>query len=93
MRLRAAAANKALDIGTAWKLLDESADVIEKIFNGLDCETECPCCQENTECLEGCTFSTDSYDGYGRMQFFRELLTHNGVFSGTPSGGSAGKQG
>jgi hypothetical protein len=77
MRLRGAANNKALDIGTAWNLLDEAADVIEKIFNGLDCEAQCPCCQEKTDCVKGCTFATDSYDGYERMQFIRELLTHN----------------
>jgi len=33
IRLRAAANNKSLDIGTAWNLLDEAADVIETLNN------------------------------------------------------------
>ena len=33
IRLRGAANNKSLDIGTAWNLLDEAADVIETLNN------------------------------------------------------------
>jgi hypothetical protein len=76
-RLRAAASNDALDIGTAWNLLDEASDVIERLFFALEHETECPCCQEKAHCAEGCTYSEDSYNGYGRMQFIRGLMSYS----------------
>lgn len=75
VRLQSAARNKALDIGTAWNLLDEAADALEKVFNMLDCEASCPCCQERVDCEDECTFEGDDPDAHERMQFIRELLT------------------
>lgn len=73
-RLQSAARNKSLDIGAAWNLLDEAADVLERVFNGLDYEASCPCCQKKDECEEDCTFKDDAPSSYERMQYIRELL-------------------
>lgn len=78
MRLREAASNKALDIGTAWNFLDEAADAIEKVFLALECESECPCCLQHVICEEGCTFEDDVPEGYEKMMLYRYVFNNNG---------------
>jgi len=34
----------------------------------------CPCCNEDEECSEGCTFKEDDWNAYDMMQLAREAM-------------------
>lgn len=57
-----------------FSLLDTAADVLENIFYALVSEARCPCCYEDAECLDGCTYVFDAPDAYELMVSARNLL-------------------
>ena len=46
----------------------------ERMRNLLECEADCPCCQESEQCLPDCTFRTDSPYDWQRMSEVRAAL-------------------
>lgn len=47
---------------------------IEKLEAFVSYYANCPCCDQNEECLEGCTFKEDLPDDYALMQDAREAM-------------------
>jgi len=54
--------------------IDELLQFKAEIHAALDCETECPCCQERDLCAEECSFAKDDPDAFARLQFMRDTL-------------------
>lgn len=54
--------------------IDEKNQKIERLKSFVSYYANCPCCDRNEECLEGCTFKDDLPNDYDIMQDAREVM-------------------
>lgn len=47
---------------------------IERLREYIAYDANCPCCNQNEECEEGCTFKDDCPDGAEKMEMARKIL-------------------
>lgn len=59
--------------GTALALLG----MVKSLQSMVD--THCPCCAQDSECLDGCTLEEDDSHYYDRIAYNREILKNIGV--------------
>lgn len=65
----------------------EAADEIERLRGWLEGDANCPCCDTNDVCVDGCTFAEDCPEDNEKMLEIRKLLRHNAEISGRSSDG------
>lgn len=64
--------------GKHWMdLHTEAADEIERLRGWLEGDANCPCCDTNDVCVDGCTFAEDCPEDNEKMLEIRKLLRHN----------------
>ena len=55
--------------------LRQAVVALRALCDWLQPQTVCPCCVENVECLDDCTFAVDDPDAHERMETIRDLLS------------------
>lgn len=73
-RLRDAAMNRAVPGYSKRALIAEAAVELQDLRDWLEGDALCPCCQQVTACLDGCTFGEDDPNGAARMEEVRIVL-------------------
>jgi len=76
--------NSQADGNNQWDMLgcDEmvefalaySAETVDRLSEYIRAHCYCPCCEQDMDCLEGCTFATDSPGEAVRMNEARSVL-------------------
>ena len=67
--------------------IDAQAAEIERLRGWLEGDANCPCCDTNDVCVDGCTFAEDCPEDNEKMLEIRKLLRHNAEISGRSSDG------
>lgn len=75
-KLRLLEVDHAPDGWPAVQMRDITAllDMVERLRSWLECEANCPCCNMDDACVEGCTFADDCPDDNDRMLAVRQVL-------------------